>query len=253
MRLVRSLPLFAALLFAFCTSAAFAQLTPFNDKGVTMGHIHLIVPDPEAHKKIWVDIFGAQVSSAGGLELIKMPGIIVLINKGTPAASGNPVADHFAFLVRDLAAMKSKLAAANIQVTDDSIAKLPDGVRMELIEDKKLAVPMAFHHFHILSADAGLSNWYMQHFGVAFPAAANFPGGEMRFGSQTGRVPSKGYAFDHISFEVKDLREICKKLEAAGIKLDMKIFEAPEIGLSVTFVTDPVGTRIELTEGLAGK
>jgi catechol 2,3-dioxygenase-like lactoylglutathione lyase family enzyme len=251
MKLICLLSFFTALLCALCSPAAFAQLAPFNDKGVTMGHIHLIVPDPEAHKKLWVDIFGAQVSRIAGIESIKMPGIIILINKGTPSTAGNPVADHFAFKVRNLAALKSKLAAANIQVTDDSIAQLPDGVRMELIEDKGLTVPMAFHHFHIFSADSSLSNWYVQHFGAAFPAAPDFPGGEMRFTSQPNRVPSKGYAFDHISFEVKDLREFCKKLEADGIKLDMNIFEVP--GLRVTFVTDPVGTRIELTEGFAGK
>jgi predicted enzyme related to lactoylglutathione lyase len=58
---------------------------------------------------------------------------------------------------------------------------------------------------------------------------------------------------DHIGFEVKDLPEFCKKLEAQGTKLDMKILEAPQIGLTVTFITDPIGTRIELTEGLADK
>ncbi len=247
------LPLFAALVCAIFTPAAFAQLTPVNDKGVTMGHIHLIVPDIEAHKKLWVDTFGAQVSHAGALELIKLPGIIILLTKGKPVTSGEPVADHFAFLVRDLAAMKIKLAAANIQVGDDSIAKLPDGVRMELIEDKGLKVPMAFHHYHIFSADTGLSNWYMQHFGVVFPAGPNFPGGEMRFSTQANREPTKGYVFDHIGFEIKGLPEFCKKLEADGIKLDMGIIDAPQIGLRVTFVTDPVGTRIELTEGLAGK
>jgi catechol 2,3-dioxygenase-like lactoylglutathione lyase family enzyme len=253
MRFTRLLPFIAALFCSVFSLQAFAQLTPVNEKGVTMGHIHLIVPDLEAHKKLWVEAFGAQVGHAGALELIKLPGIIVLLTKGTPVTSGEPVADHFAFLVRDLPAMKSKLAAANIQVTDDSIAKLPDGVRMELIEDKGLTVPMAFHHFHIFSGDAGIFNWYMQHFGVVFPAAPDFPGGEMRFSVQSNRVPSKGHVFDHISFEVKGLPEFCKKLEADGIKLDMGIIDAPQIGLRVTFVTDPVGTRIELTEGLAGK
>jgi predicted enzyme related to lactoylglutathione lyase len=91
--------------------------------------------------------------------------------------------------------------------------------------------------------------------GIRFPAAADFPGGEIRFTAQSDppRVPSKGHAIDHISFEVKDLRDFCKKLEAQGVKLDMNIIDAPQIGLKVTFITDPIGTRIELTEGLAGK
>jgi len=66
-------------------------------------------------------------------------------------------------------------------------------------------------------------------------------------------VPSKGHPLDHISFEIGNLDEFCKKLEAQGVKLDMQIIEAKQIGLKVTFVTDPAGTRIELTEGLANK
>jgi predicted enzyme related to lactoylglutathione lyase len=66
-------------------------------------------------------------------------------------------------------------------------------------------------------------------------------------------VPTKGHAIDHIGFEVKNLDEICKKFEAEGFKMDTGIISAPQIGLRVAFVTDPAGTRIELTEGLGNK
>ena len=239
-------------------SAAFAQLTPVNEKGVTMGHIHLLVPDPEAHKKLWVDLFGAEVAKTGALEFLKLPGIVLLINKGQPAnAEGVPTADHFALVVRDLAATKSKLAAAGIQMPDGPIAEFPDRVRVEFIEDKNLGVPFAFHHFHIFAEDAdAVRAWYVKNFGgIKFPDGPNFPGGQMYFTSQSDppRVPTKGHALDHISFEIKGLREFCKKLEAEGTKLDMNIIDAPQIGLKVTFVTDPAGTRIELTDGFAGK
>lgn len=251
--------LFLVLLAQFCTGSAFAQLTPTNDIGVTMGHIHLLVPDPAAHMKLWVDLFDAQPGRTGSLEFLKIPGIILLINKGNPAnASGEPTADHFTLAVRDLAAVRTKLAAANIPLpAGGAIAEFPDKVRVEFIEDKTLGVPVAFHHFHIYAADAeAVRSWYVKTFGgVKFPDGPNFPGGEMRFTSQQEppRVPTKGHALDHISFEVKDLREFCKRLEAQGTKLDMNIIDAPQIGLKVTFVTDPVGTRIELTEGFAGK
>jgi catechol 2,3-dioxygenase-like lactoylglutathione lyase family enzyme len=241
------------------SSSVFAQLTPMNESGVTIGHVHWLVPDPEAHKKLWVDLFGAQVAHAGALELIKLPGIIILIIKGNPAAAtGDPTADHMALVVRDLAATRKKLAAANIPMPEGSaIASFPDGVRVEFIEDKNLGVPVAFHHFHIFTADVDSTrNWYVKNFGgVQFPAGPNFPGGQLFFTAQSNppRVPSKGHALDHISFEVKNLPEFCKKLEANGVKLDMNIVEAKQIGLRVTFVTDPVGTRIELTEGLADK
>ncbi len=262
MRVKTAIYLVSFLLFSLvlCSSTiAFAQLTPFNESGVTMGHIHWLVPDPEVHKKLWVDLFGAEVAKTGALEFLKLPGIVILINKSqAPSPSGEPSADHCAFVVKDLAATKQKLASAKIQMPEgSSIASFPDGVRVEFIEDKSLGVPIAFHHFHIYAADVeAIRNWYVKTFGgVKFPAGPNFPGGEMRFTAQSNppRVPTKGHAFDHISFEIKDLREFCKKLEAQGTKLDMNIIDAPQIGLKVTFVTDPVGTRIELTEGFAGK
>lgn len=237
---------------------ALAQLTPFNESGVTMGHVHLLVRDTEVHKKLWVDLFGAQVAYAGKLEMLKVPGLVVLLLKGQPSDEGAPTVDHFAFLVQDLAAFRKKLASANIQMPEkSSIATFPDGVRIEFIERKSLAVPVAFHHFHIFTADPdAIRAWYVKTFGgIKFPDGSNFPGGEMYFTAQTNpaTVPTKGHPIDHISFEVKDLREFCKKLEAQGTKLDMQIVEAPQIGLRVTFVTDPIGTRIELTEGFAGK
>lgn len=254
---------FFALFFLFSlmvSTMAFAQLTPVNEAGVTIGHIHWLTPDPEAHKKLWVDLFGAQVINAGALEIIKLPGVVILINPPQPGAvPGQPTADHAAFAVRDLAETKKKLETANIRFPEGSdIANFPDGVRVEFIEDKSLKVPVAFHHFHLYAADADdLRNWYIKTFGgVKFPDGPDFPGGEIRITAQQDppRVPSKGHVFDHISFEVKNLDEFCKILEARGVKLDMQIIDATkQIGLKVTFVTDPAGTRIELTEGFAGR
>lgn len=246
-----------ALLCLACIVAvpAFAQLAPFNEKGVAIGHVHLIVKDPEAQKKLWVELFGAEVAHAGALELLKLPGTIILLTKGDPVQEGEPTADHFALAVRDFAAIKSKLAAAGIQLSERSIAVLPEGVRVEILEDKNLNVPVAFHHFHIFSNNPALAQWYEDIFGIRFPAGNGFPGGEVRLMVQQDppRVATKGHVFDHISFEVTDLDEFCKKLEAKNVKLDMRIVEAKQIGLKVTFVTDPAGTRIELTQGLAGR
>ena len=51
---------------------------------------------------------------------------------------------------------------------------------------------------------------------------------------------------------MKNLEEFCKKLEAQGVTFDMKYRVIPQLnGLKIAFVIDPVGTRIELTEGLA--
>ncbi len=63
-------------------------------------------------------------------------------------------------------------------------------------------------------------------------------------------VGTQGRAIDHIGFEVKNLEEFCKKLEADGIKFNVPYRKVPALGIAIAFFTDPWGTYIELTEGL---
>jgi catechol 2,3-dioxygenase-like lactoylglutathione lyase family enzyme len=267
MRLLLLLAVFAAVL---STRPVFAQLAPFNNGGVTNGHMHFLVRDPELHKKIWIEVFGAEVANFGRLETLKVPGVFVLLIKGEPTGgSAGSTVDHIGMVVKDLAQTKAKLAAENIQVSDDTpFVTLPDGIRMELREDKELGVPAAFDYIQFVTSDAEKTRaWYVKTFGATvskplgkmlaatFPAGRGFPGTTLYFRTQPDAeiAPTKGRAIDHISFEVKDLKAFCERLAAEGIKLDMAIVDAPQIGLKVTFVTDPYGTRIELTQGFAEK
>jgi len=52
---------------------------------------------------------------------------------------------------------------------------------------------------------------------------------------------------DHVGFDVKNLEEFAKKLQAAGIALDRPIVTQPNGG-KLTFIHDPWGTSIELNE-----
>ncbi len=47
-----------------------------------MGHVHIITPNPEAHKKIWIDILGGKLVRIGPLEFAKFPGVFVGFRKG---------------------------------------------------------------------------------------------------------------------------------------------------------------------------
>ena len=51
--------------------------------------------------------------------------------------------------------------------------------------------------------------------------------------------------------EVKDLEGFCKTLEAGGVKLDAPYRKIPQTGFALAYLTDPWGTRIELTERAA--
>ena len=57
---------------------------------------------------------------------------------------------------------------------------------------------------------------------------------------------------DHMGFEVKNIDAFVAKLQAAGIKTDAAIRNSANAsGLRIVYVTDPWGTEIEITEGLA--
>ena len=61
-----------------------AQLGAPNAAGVSIGHVHLTVRNPEEHKRLWL-LLGAQVTTTGPLELLKFPGVFVILTKGEPA------------------------------------------------------------------------------------------------------------------------------------------------------------------------
>ena len=256
-----------ALLTLLVISAAplGAQLPAPNAAGVSAGHLHMMVRDPEAHKKIWVDVLGAQVVKSGSLELLKLPGIFLILGKGEPAeGSEGSSLDHFAFRARDLAATSAKLKAAGIPLTRDDaveiVAIFPDKVKVEFYAAPTLGVPLEhFHvHFYVTDPDA-LRAWYVKLFGAAAPTPANanaagVPGMVFSFRKTAeAQAATKGRSLDHIGFEVKDLEAFCKKLAAEGVTFETPFRDVKGIGLKIAFLVDPAGTRIELTEGLAAR
>jgi catechol 2,3-dioxygenase-like lactoylglutathione lyase family enzyme len=253
-------------LFAASAATLFAQLAPPNEAGVSMGHIHLTVPDPDAQIKVWTDVLGATVSKSGPLNLVKLPGIFIIVTKANATEGSNgSTANHIGFLVKDYPALEAKLAAANIPAVFDnkknqSIVTFPNDVRVEFNEDTTITEPVIFHHIHLMTTDPEtLQSWYVKTFGAEASTrrnlpAAKIPGGEVDFlKAKEAPAPTKGRTLDHIGFEIKDLDAFCKKLDADGIKFDMPLRDVPAIGLKIAFIIDPVGTRIELTQGLEGK
>jgi len=50
-------------------------------------------------------------------------------------------------------------------------------------------------------------------------------------------APTKGRSLDHIGFEVKNLEQFVKKIEAEGIKLDVPLRQVPNSNVKVAFLT----------------
>ena len=247
---------------------AWAQAFPPNEAGVTMGHWHLNTRDVEANKKIFVAMGGTAIK-AGNFEVVKFPGVVVYLHL-TPGAAPptggtvGTVVDHVGFIVQNVQESATRWKAAGVPVLpgnngrmDQAYVVTPDALRIEILEDKTQKYPIQHHHIHFYVPEAAIPEiqaWYAKIFG-AKPGmrgqfqAADVPGANLSFTkSDTPTVTTKGRVLDHIGFDVKNLEAFCKKLEAAGIKLDRPYTKNPQTGSALAFITDPWGTYIELNE-----
>jgi len=99
----------------------------------------------------------------------------------------------------------------------------PDGLRIEILEDKNQSVPIRHEHVHLFLPEAAIPEaqaWYVKTFGAKAGERANnpvadIPGVQMRFAkTETPAVTTKGRILDHIGFDVKDHPAFVKKIEA---------------------------------------
>jgi catechol 2,3-dioxygenase-like lactoylglutathione lyase family enzyme len=133
-----------------------------------------------------------------------------------------------------------------------------DGVQVEILEEiKQTKFPIQHHHLHYsvpTEARPEIQAWYVKVFGAkavmrGTNIAAEIPGANLTFGNRFGEwATTKGRALDHIGFDVTNLEAFCKRLEAAGIKLDQPYTKNPKTGAARAFLYDPWGTYIELNE-----
>ena len=261
--------LFAALLLASALTAtgAAAQPAPFNQTGVTMGHWHLISNDIEANKKLFLAM-GGKLYMPGGNPLMMFPGLYINLNLGTEKGEGGTqgtVVNHVGFIVEDVQKRTAEWKDKGVTVLpgnngrkDQAYVVTPDGVRMEILEDKTQNVPIRNEHIHFSMTEADIPKaqaWYAKTFGGKAamrngqPVVDGIPGVQLRFvKADKAQDPTRHHILDHIGFDVKDHPAFLKKLDAEGIKLDTPINKNPASGNITTYITDPWGTRIEIIQ-----
>lgn len=254
---------------------ASAQLAPPNASGIAIGHVHVNAADVDAQARFWTQIGGAVIQREK-LTMVQFPGIYIIIRQQNPTGgSVGTTLNHIGFWVKDFKGAVAKWQAAGLPwepvTTNPAVGQGfmtgPDGVRVEIYEDKTIGPPLQMHHIHLLVPDPpAAQRWYADHFsavagtrmgGVAVVRTkfdtANVPGAEITLSrTAAATAPTDGRAFDHIGFEVRDIDAIVAKLQAAGIKTDAAVRNSANAsGLRIVYVTDPWGTKIELTQGLA--
>jgi catechol 2,3-dioxygenase-like lactoylglutathione lyase family enzyme len=254
-----------SMTWALTAASAVAQPAPFNDIGVTMGHWHIVSKDVEANKKLFLAM-GGRLFMVNGNPLMMFPGVYINLNladeKGNGGSEGS-VINHVGFIVDNVQQRVAQWKAAGVAVLpgnngrlDQAFVVTPDGVRMEILEDKTQSVPIRHEHVHLSLPAAEVPKaqaWYAKTFGGK-PGLRNnapivdAPGVQIRFATADAKqAPTRGRVLDHIGFDVKDIGAMAKKLEADGIKLDEPVRKSPT-GSSLTYITDPWGTRIEIVQ-----
>ncbi len=231
-----------------------------NAAGVSNGHVHLNVRDLDANTKFFVAMGGTPVKDQPGV--LEFPDVTVRLREQAPTGgSVGTIVNHIGFLVPNTPQAMARWKAASLKTEDGNrpeqgFLTTPDGLRIEILEDKDQKVPIRNHHVHYYvteSTIADIQAWYVKTFGAKAGMrgqfqAADIPGVNLSFAkSDTALKPTKGTALDHIGFEIKNLEAFCKKLEAGGMKLDRPYGKTPA-GVGIAFITDPWGTQIELNE-----
>src|SRR5450631_2924221 len=217
---------FAALLFASTLAAggAAAQPAPFNEIGVTMGHWHLISKDVEANKKIFLAMSG-KLFMPGGNPVMMFPGVYINLNLGTEkgvSSTQGSVVNHVGFIVNNVQERVSQWKAAGVPVLpgnnnrlDQAFVETPDGVRIEILDDKTQSMPIRHEHVHFFLPEAEIPKaqaWYAKTFGGKAgtrnnAAVVDLPGAQLRFAkADKAQAPTRHRVLDHIGFDVKDLK-----------------------------------------------
>ena len=266
--------MFVALCFAATLTAATAaaQPAPYNDVGVTMGHWHLATKDVAAEQKLFLAM-GGKLYMPGGQPLIMFPGLYISLVLGNEKGEGGTVGsvvNHVGFIVDNVQMRVAQWKAAGVTVLpggalpaggnrlDQAYVETPDGVRMEILEDKTQTVPIRNEHIHFALPAAEIPKaqaWYAKVFGGQIATrnnapVVNLPGVQLRFNpADTKQAPTRGRVLDHFGFDVKDHAAFVKRLEEQGIKLDQPVGKGAT-GNTIVYITDPWGTRIEIVQRL---
>ena len=145
--------------------------------------------------------------------MVRFPGVVVMLHlreRGSPPSGGTDgtVVNHVGFVVQNVPDSVTKWKAAGVPVqpgnnnrTDQAYVTTPDGLKIEILEDKQQSVPIRHEHIHFFLPEAAIPEsqaWYAKTFG-AKPGVRNqapvadVPGAQLRFAkTDTPAAPTKG-------------------------------------------------------------
>ncbi len=266
--LIFMLALFAPVLAPF-SAPVLAQGQP-NSLGVVFHNISFEVPDYDANVDFWTKFGLTQqqpapqpATGSARFAVFHAPNsdVAITVQEDKTASGGSvgTVLDHIGFQVPDVPPAIEKWKAAGLRTEpgarpQQSYVYTPDNVKVEILQDATLTVPLKPHHIHFFNASPlDTQAWYVKMFGAVPGKRGNFdaadaPNINLTFSKADGATtPSKGHALSHIGFGVANVAQFKKDLEAKGVVFDPAMQPKPGTGPQrIAFFVDPWGTTIEL-------
>lgn len=246
-----------------------AQLPAPNAAGASAGHHIFRVKDVEVANTFWAAL-GAEPAALATIKLTKLPGVLLFISgpRGNAPATTLPgnhgtTVEFLTFKVKDLKASLAKWKAAGIEPMKEykeTTLLGPDDIQVRIAEDPSLATPIAADGLIMNVANAAdVSAWYAKWFGAKIGRSGNdtigdIPGARIVFRETKEPIaPMRGHSLGLLGFEVTDIDAFVKRYQDSGGTFDGAgtIARAQAANLAVIQLTDPWGTSIEVSQGLA--
>jgi hypothetical protein len=258
-----------AAVFVATPVIAVAQLPAPNAAGVSAGHHILRSKDVDSANRFWAAL-GAEPTALANIKLTKIPGVLLFISAPRGADPSAPLpgnhgttVEFLTFKVKDLKTSLAKWKAAGIepmvQYKEPTLLG-PDDIQIRISEDRSLTTPIAADGLIMNVANAAdVSAWYAKWFGARISRSGSdtigeIPGARIVFRETKEPIaPLRGHALALLGFEVADIEGFVKRYQEAGGKFDGNgtIARAQAANLAVIQLTDPWGTSIEVSQGLA--
>ena len=261
--------LLTSVFVATTSVALLAQLPAPNAAGASAGHHIFRVKDVEVANKFWATL-GAEPAALANIKLTKIPGVLLFISgpRGNAPATEIPgnhgtTVEFLTFKVKDLKTSLVKWKDAGIEPMKgykETTLLGPDDIQVRVTEDPSITTPIAADGLIMNVANAAeVSAWYAKWFGARISRSGSdtigeIPGARIMFRETKDPIaPMRGHSLGLLGFEVTDIEAFVKRYQEAGGTFDGNgtIAKAQAANLAVIQLTDPWGTSIEVSHGLA--
>lgn len=243
-----------------------------NELGVAFNHVSVLAPGqafgPETD--FWQKLGGArrEIGVAGFL-LFAFPDMTVTVRdaEGAGGTVGS-VVDHIGFHVPNTAEAIARFQSIGLKAEPGGVpvqgwVTSPAGVRVEILQDPELAMPIRGHHVHFFfTAPLEAQAWYARNFGAAPGKRGNFDAANITAGTtlmnltfsaaETARAPTKGRALARVGFLITGMDAFLKRMQEQGVVIDRPKQLQADGQTGIAYILDPWGTWVELIDRSAG-